>query len=207
MNHSSRSLTGMVLAGGQARRMGGADKGLLRLCERPMISLVLETLQPQVDTLLINTNRHLETYRDLATAFNAEIISDALADFQGPLAGIASGLAACRTDDLLCVPCDSPLLPADLAARLLAAREADSADIAVAFCGRLQPVFALLPCRLLPSLMAYLEAGDRKIDRWYHQHHVATADFSDQPELFLNVNTPEDLTTLEERMRSTGRCS
>lgn len=206
MSQARRSVTGLVLAGGQARRMGGADKGLLTLGGRPMVSLVLETLQPQVDALLVNANRHLEAYSALAEPYGAAVVSDALADFQGPLAGLASGLAACRSDDLLCVPCDSPLLPGDLAARLGAARAAAGADIAVAFCARLQPVFALLPRRLLPSLEAYLATGERKIDRWYHQHTVATADFSEQPELFLNVNTPADRTDLEARLRAAGRC-
>ena len=193
-------VTGLVLAGGQARRMGGGDKGLLELAGRPMIGHALEALAPQVDALLVNANRHLERYRELAAPYDAEVISDALADYQGPLAGIARGLTTCSTDWLVCVPCDSPLIADDLVARLEAARRAAEAEIAVAFCQRLQPVFALLPRTLLPSLETYLAAGDRKIDRWYYRHRVAEADFSDRPEQFMNVNTPEEHAELERKL-------
>ncbi len=193
-------VTGLVLAGGQARRMGGGDKGLLELCGRPMVAHALEALAPQVDALLVNANRHLERYREIADPYRATVVSDALADFQGPLAGIARGLAACATEWLVCVPCDSPLLSGDLVSRLDAARRTDDAELAVAFCGRLQPVFALLPRTLLPSLEAYLAVGERKIDRWYDRHRVVEADFADRPEQFLNVNTPEDHAALERRM-------
>jgi molybdopterin-guanine dinucleotide biosynthesis protein A len=187
----SGGVTGLVLAGGQARRMGGDDKGLIELAGRPMIDHALAALAPQVDALLVNANRHLERYRELAAPYAAEVVSDTLADYQGPLAGIARGLATCTTDWLACVPCDSPLIATDLVARLEAARRAADAEIAVAFCERLQPVFALLPRALLPSLEAYLEAGERKIDRWYRRHRVAEVDFADRPEQFLNVNTPQ----------------
>ena len=89
-----------------------------------MIGHALTALAPQVDALLVNANRHLERYRELAAPYDAEVISDALADYQGPLAGIARGLAACSTDWLVCVPCDSPLIADDLVARLDAARRA-----------------------------------------------------------------------------------
>jgi molybdopterin-guanine dinucleotide biosynthesis protein A len=193
-------VTGLVLAGGQARRMGGEDKGLVELAGRPMIGHVLAALAPQVDALLVNANRNLARYRDLGAPFAADVVSDDLADYQGPLAGIARGLAACTTDWLVCVPCDSPLVAPDLVARLDAARRATGADIAVAHCERLQPVFALLPRALLASLAAYLDAGERKIDRWYHRHRVAEADFSDRPEQFLNVNTPHDLAELTRKL-------
>ena len=193
-------VTGLVLAGGQARRMGGDDKGLIELVGRPMIDHALAALAPQVDALLVNANRHLERYRELAAPYAAEVVSDTLADYQGPLAGIARGLASCTTDWLACVPCDSPLIATDLVARLETARRATDAEIAVAFCERLQPVFALLPRALLPSLEAYLAAGDRKIDRWYYRHRVAEADFSDRPEQFLNVNTPEEHAELERKL-------
>ncbi len=193
-------VTGLVPAGGQAGRMGGEDKGLLELAGRPMITHALDALAPQVDALLVNANRNLARYRELAAPYAADVVSDSLADYQGPLAGIARGLAACTTDWLVCVPCDSPLLAPDLVARLDAARRAAGADIAVAHCERLQPVFALLPRALLASLADYLDAGDRKIDRWYHRHRVAESDFSDRPEQFLNVNTPDDLAALTRRL-------
>jgi molybdopterin-guanine dinucleotide biosynthesis protein A len=202
----SGTVTGLVLAGGQARRMGGEDKGLIELCGRPMVDHALAALAPQVDALLVNANRHLDRYRAYALAHGAGLVSDALEGYQGPLAGIARGLAECTTEFLVCVPCDSPLIADDLVARLQAARRAADAELSVAFCDRLQPVFALLPRALLPSLEAYLAAGDRKIDRWYHQHRVAEADFSDRPEQFLNVNTPEEHAALERKLIAMERC-
>jgi len=190
-------VTGLVLAGGRSRRMGGEDKGLVELNGRPMADYVLAALSGQVDALLLNANRHTERYQALASRYAAEVISDALDGFQGPLAGMARGLACCQTDWLVSVPCDSPRLPDDLVGRLAAARESADAEIAVAHCERLQPVFALLPRALLPSLETYLAAGERKIDRWYDRHKVALADFSDRPELFFNVNTPAEHAALE----------
>ncbi|RLA38106.1 MAG: molybdenum cofactor guanylyltransferase [Gammaproteobacteria bacterium] len=199
-------VTGLILAGGQARRMGGEDKGLIELCGQPMIAHALAALAPQVDSLLINANRHLDRYQVCGDRYGAGVVSDTLEGYQGPLAGIARGLAACTTEYLVCVPCDSPLVSAELVARLEAARQVADAEISVAFCGRLQPVFALLPTSLLPSLEIYLAAGDRKIDRWYHQHRVAEADFSDRPEQFLNVNTPEEHAELERKLVEMERC-
>jgi molybdopterin-guanine dinucleotide biosynthesis protein A len=199
-------VTGLVLSGGRARRMGGEDKGLIELGGRPMIDHVLAALAPQVDALVVNANRHLDRYRDCAESYAADVVSDALDDYQGPLAGIARGLATCATEWLVCTPCDSPLLSADLVARLDRARRAVDAEIGVAFCDRLQPVFALLPRTLLPSLEAYLDSGERKIDRWYHRHRVAEADFSDRPEQFLNVNTPQEHAELERKLGETTAC-
>lgn len=199
-------VTGLILAGGQARRMGGRDKGLIELCGRPMVDHALAAIAPQVDALLVNANRHLERYRECGEPYGADVVSDTLDGYQGPLAGIARGLAICSTDYMVCAPCDSPLVSEDLVARLEAARRAADAEISVAFCDRLQPVFALLPTALLPSLEAYLDAGERKIDRWYDRHRVAEADFSDRPEQFLNVNTPEEHAELERKLVEMERC-
>lgn len=197
-NHNSRNaITGLVLAGGQARRMGGMDKGLLQLCERPLIEWVLDALQPQVASLIINANRSHADYR----RYGHPIVADELDGFCGPLAGIAAGLSACKTDYLVVTPCDSPLLPTDLVKRLHEQLRHDAADIAVAHNGeRLQPVFALLDTRLTPSLLAFLETGGRKIDQWYAQHNISIVDFSDTPDTFLNINTPEDMAALEARL-------
>jgi len=208
MSHASPAggVTGLILAGGQARRMGGRDKGLIELCGRPMVAHALAAIAPQVDALLVNANRHLDRYRECGEPYDADVVSDTLDGYQGPLAGIARGLAVCTTDYMVCAPCDSPLVSDDLVARLESARRAAEAEISVAFCGRLQPVFALLPTALLPSLEAYLAAGDRKIDRWYDRHRVAEADFSDRPEQFLNVNTPEEHAELERKLVEMERC-
>ncbi len=181
-------VTGVVLAGGRGRRMGGHDKGLVELAGRPLIDYVLEGLRPQVDSLLINVNRNHERY----AACGERLVDDTLTGYQGPLAGFAAAMAAAETPWILTVPCDGPLLPKDLLSRLAHAVDRDDAELAVAHDGdRLQPVYALLPVSLYPSLSAFLDAGERKIDLWYAHHRMAKADYSDCKEAFRNINTPE----------------
>lgn len=196
---SGLGITGVVLAGGRATRWDGRDKGLIEVCGRPMVSHVLDALKPQVEHVVINANRNLEEYR----AFGVPVVTDASHDFLGPLAGIASGLAAARTEWVAVVPCDSPLLTADCVSRLATARdEHDRIDIAVAHDGqRIQPVFALVRCSLAQSLDAFLESGGRKIDQWYGQQRVQLVDFSDIPDNFLNINRREDRDLLEARIK------
>ncbi|MDZ7753707.1 MAG: molybdenum cofactor guanylyltransferase MobA [Gammaproteobacteria bacterium] len=191
---STNGITALVLAGGRGRRMGGRDKGLVELRGRPLVAHVVEAIAPQVEKVLINANRN----RDRYAAFGWPVVSDALTDYQGPLAGFAVGMAASHTPLLLTLPCDGPMVAPDLAARLAVALEGSGADIAVAHDGtRMQPVYALIRCALLPSLEAFLAAGDRKIDLWYERHHTVSADFSHFPEQFTNVNTPEERARLE----------
>ncbi|MEZ5583204.1 MAG: molybdenum cofactor guanylyltransferase MobA [Candidatus Competibacteraceae bacterium] len=186
--------TGVVLAGGRAQRMGGQDKGLLLLAGQPMVAHVIRLLRPQVGELLINANRHAPAYRQLGCA----VVSDANDHFLGPLAGMLAALRATTNPYVLSAPCDSPLLPADYARRMHAALQQQHAELCVAHDGhRLQPVFALLSQSLGDSLSAYLEAGERKIDRWFARHRMATVDFADHPEMFRNINTPEELAALE----------
>lgn len=192
-----RSVTGVVLAGGRARRMGGADKGLLPLAGRPMVEHVLAALAPQVAGVLISANRNRERY----AALGHPVVADRMGEHEGPLAGVASAMRAARTPYLLVVPCDSPLLPADLAERLCRALEQAGAELSVAHDGeRMQPVFALLSCTLLPSLLAYLDGGGRKVDAWYAERRLVLADFAGQAEAFLNVNTPGDRAAIERRL-------
>ena len=107
-------ITGIVLAGGQARRMGGVDKGLISLCGRPMVEWTIRALRPQVETIAINANRN----SDLYAGFGYAVVADNDSGFLGPLAGMASGMRAARTTHILTVPCDSPLIVPDLAERL-----------------------------------------------------------------------------------------
>lgn len=201
MTHSA-DVTGVILAGGQARRMGGSDKGLIELAGRPMIEHVLARLEPQVEALLINANRNLDRYR----SYGHPVIPDREGDFHGPLAGMASAMAAAHTRYILTAPCDSPLLPHALAARALEVLQQTGADIAVAHDGeRLQPVFALIPVALHSSLEHALEQQERKIDRWYGRHKVAGVDFSDDPQAFRNINTPEDLEELAGQLHAPAR--
>lgn len=185
-------LTGLILAGGRGRRMGGRDKGLETFAGRPLVLHVRERLEGRVTEVLINANRHLDAYRALAN----RVIVDAEEGFQGPLMGIYSGLRAATTPWLVVVPCDSPALPHDLIARLVGS--IGGSDIAVAFDGeRLHPVVALIRTALADDLGEALSAGERKIDRWYARHAWCRMDVSDCPEAFANLNTEDEKWLLE----------
>jgi len=183
-------ITGVILAGGLGRRMGGVDKGLQELDGQPMVRWVLQRLQPQVREVLINANQNAEAYR----ALGCPVIPDRIAGFAGPLAGLHAALSADTCPLVLTVPCDSPFLPADLADRLLAALQGEGAEMAVAKTfDQLHPVFCLCRREVLPSLTAYLAAGDRKIERWLASCKVAVVAFDDEAEAFSNINTNEEL--------------
>lgn len=182
-------ITALVLAGGRSRRMGGRDKGLLPYGGGLLVGHVLAAIRPQVGRAMISANRNRAHYE----AFGVPVLADPLDDFQGPLAGFLAGLTAMQTDYLLTLPCDGPYVAADLAQRLARGLVDADAEIAVAHDGRrLQPVYALLHRDVLPSLRAALAAGERKIDRWYLQTRWTRVDFSDVPQQFSNINTPED---------------
>ena len=188
-------VTAVILAGGMGKRMGGQDKGQVSLNGQPLIEYVIEAIHPQVANILINANRNLDIY----ARYGYPVLSDQLADYQGPLAGFATGMRAANTSHIVTVPCDGPLLSHDLVKRLLDALQRDKADLAVAYDGlRLQPVYALIPVQLLSSLENFLASGQRKIDRWYAEHKMALADFTDNPQTFFNINTPEDRHRLEQ---------
>ena len=181
-------ITGLVLAGGQGSRLGGQDKGLVEIAGRPLISHVLARFAPQVDAVLVNANRNLDTY----AAYGHPVVADSHADYPGPLAGIASGLEACRGPLLAVTPCDTPFLPTDLVARLYAALTLHAAEIAIArVAGEMQPVFALMRGTLGPALDAFLRGKRRKLLAWYEQHRLAVADFEDL-DAFRNLNTAEE---------------
>lgn len=200
MNTSAPStVTGVILAGGQGRRMGGQDKGLIPYRERPLISHIITLLKPQVDEVIINANRNIEQYQE----YSYPIVEDTLTNFCGPLAGMLSAMQACQTDFILTCPCDSPQLSPQLRQRLMETLLANQADIAVAHDGdRLQPVFCLIPCRLADHLENYLAQGNRKIDLWFAQHNTVAADFSDQADSFINFNQPEDIVAHHAKIRS-----
>ena len=187
-------MTGLILAGGRARRLGGRDKGLLPFRGRPLVEWVIAALHPQVGRLLINANRNLERY----AACGHPVVADQLPDFQGPLAGILSAMAVAETPWMLTVPCDNPFPPPDLARRLAAALTAETAELAVAGdATRVQPAYALLPVILAPDLRAFLDAGERRLERWQAGHRLARVDFRDGPDAFANINTLADGQRLE----------
>ncbi len=182
-------ITGILLAGGQGRRMGTVDKGLQLLCGKPMARWVIERLAPQVDELLINANQNIEQYQLLGY----RVIPDAISGYAGPLAGLHRGLNEAAHPLVITAPCDSPFLPLDLVAQLKAALDANHAELAVARTGdQLHPVFSLCRKSVLPGLTAFLESGGRKIDAWYAQLKVAEVNFADEA-AFRNINTREEL--------------
>jgi molybdenum cofactor guanylyltransferase len=189
----TRSITALVLAGGQSRRMGGRDKGLLPYGDRALIGHILAMIEPQVAAVLISANRNHAEY----ARFGHPVVADPVEGFQGPLAGFLAGLEHAASDYLLTLPCDGPNVSPFLAERLAAS--IGKADIAVAHDGqRLQPVYALMHRRVLPGLRAALDAGERKIDRWYPTTRWVQVDFSDVPGQFSNINTPEEYAGLKQ---------
>ena len=194
--HTS-DITGLILAGGRGSRMGGADKGLQTHRDIPLALHALRRLEPQVGRLMLNANRHLDTYRDMGIP----VWPDEIPDYAGPLAGMLAGLAHCETPYLVTVPCDAPNFPLDLVRRLADALE--NGDIATAYSRedgrrRAQPVFALMRSSLGPSLSAFIVGGERKTGLWMAQHRGVRVEFTDAA-AFANANTLDDLERLQHR--------
>lgn len=191
-------ISAIILSGGRATRMGGADKGLVPLQQKPLINHVINRLRPQVDEIIINANREITQY----LALGYPVLQDENTDFLGPLAGFSLGLKHAKHDYLLTVPCDSPLLPPDLAQRLMLGLVENNADIAVATSdGNVHPVFCLCKKSVLTSLTAYLASGERRVSAWQKSQNYTEVDFSDAVDAFINLNTFEDLSALELRFK------
>ena len=183
-------ITGIVLAGGMGRRMGGVDKGLVELDCKPMVAHVLARLSPQVGAVLINANQNAERY----AAFGFPVVADAVSGFAGPLAGLHAGMSAATTPFVATVPCDSPFLPLDLVARLSKGLAAMGAQLAVARTfDQPHPVFALVRRDVLLHLASFLHGGGRKIDAWYATLRVVDVAFGDCADAFRNINTADEL--------------
>ena len=181
-------ISGIVLAGGLGRRMGGADKGLQPLRGKAMVEWVLARFAPQVDEVLINANQNLERYQ----AFGRRVFRDDIGGFAGPLAGLHAGLKAATHPLVATVPCDSPFLPLDLVERLQSFLQ--DSDLAVAKTGaQAHPVFVLTRKSIMQNLEDFLGSGGRKIDAWYASLKVVEVGFDDQADAFRNINTPEEL--------------
>ncbi|AYY73323.1 molybdenum cofactor guanylyltransferase MobA [Citrobacter sp. TBCP-5362] len=188
------AITGVVLAGGKARRMGGADKGLLELDGKPLWKHVADTLASQLETVVINANRHQEIYQQSGL----KVIPDSLADFPGPLAGMLSVLQQEKGDWFLFCPCDTPYIPRNLVARLKAQR--NSAPVVWVHDGeRDHPTIALVNRSVAPFLQEYLRSGERRVMVFMRQAGGHAVDFSDFKQAFVNVNTPEELARWQEK--------
>ena len=195
LNLHSADITAVILAGGRGRRFEGRDKGLIEYRQWPIIEHVIKAIAPQVGGIMINANRSEDVYAQ----YGYPVINDEMSGFQGPLAGFSTAMNHSASSYVLTLPCDGPFVSTDYVRRMVAALIKDKAELAVAHDGeRMQPVHALIPISLLNSLNAFLGSGDRKIDRWYLQHTVALADFSDLPGIFQNINTLEELNVLED---------
>jgi molybdopterin-guanine dinucleotide biosynthesis protein A len=182
------AVSGIVLAGGQGRRMGGVDKGLQPLRGKPMVQWALERLAPQVDEILINCNQNLDAY----ARFGHRVVRDEIGGFAGPLAGLHAGLIAASHPLVVSVPCDSPFLPSDLVGRLKS--RLGENDLAVAKTGEQpHPVFSLVRRDLIENLEAFLRSGGRKIDAWYARLRTVEVSFDDEADAFRNINTLEEL--------------
>jgi molybdenum cofactor guanylyltransferase len=199
----TNEITGVILAGGRGSRMGGADKGLQNFNGIPLALHTLLRLAPQVGHAMINANRNLGAYE----SFGVDVWPDAISDYAGPLAGFLMGLERCETPYLVTVPCDTPLFPADLVARLAEALQREDAEIAMAAAReedtqvRTQPVFCLMRRELMESLVRFTHEGGRKIDKWTALHKTVVVPFDregDDPRAFFNANTIEELRRLEQ---------
>ena len=185
---SKNEITAVILAGGQASRMDGEDKGLIVFRELPLISHVINITKPKVSQILISANRNFEEYANFG-----KVISDDLEGYQGPLAGISKALKVCSTPYLLVFPCDSPLIDAALIDSLIEKMEVSNVDICVAHDGSIMhATFALMQTKLEKSLEEFLGEGGRKMALWYRQQSLERIDVSSHLEVLTNINRPED---------------
>ena len=190
-------ITGLILAGGRSNRMDGLDKGLLTLVDKTMIEHVIEKLRHQVDEIIISANRHIELYQ----ALGFKVLVDEYDDFRGPLAGMARGLSYTKSEYLLTVPCDGPLLPDNMASKMLSFAQQKKLKATFAFDGQYkQPTYNMVHTDLLAAIERSLQHQEHKLGKWLLDNGAAAVDFSTQKSAFLNVNTPDDLKLLTERL-------
>lgn len=183
------------MAGGRGRRLGGLDKGLVPWHGQPLVAHIANRLRPQVSTLLISANRNTEVYGRIA---NCPVIPDSISGYAGPLAGIARAMQVATTRYIVTVPCDAPFLASDLVSRLYQGMTKTGAEISVARDEqRVQPMFALLQRDLLPRLLAWLQAGEHRVQGWFEMQRTALVALTDRADMFYNLNKPEDRTLLE----------
>ncbi|MCF6273541.1 MAG: molybdenum cofactor guanylyltransferase MobA [Rhodobacteraceae bacterium] len=196
-------VAGVILAGGQARRMGGGDKGLLPLHGRPVLSRIVARLAPQVETMVLNANGDAIRFSE----FGLPVVADSIAGHAGPLAGVLAGMdwaAANGYEALVSVASDSPFFPLDLVKRLLEARQKQGTPLAMAHSPKpgggffRQPTFTLYRVSDREALRKSLENGLRKVILWTGPMGCATCIF-EEPDAFFNINTPQDLAIAEAR--------
>ncbi|MDN0094209.1 molybdenum cofactor guanylyltransferase MobA [Yersinia rohdei] len=181
------NITGVILAGGRSSRMGGNDKGLILLHDKPLFQYVIDKLKPQVSDILINANRNQDIYQESGIA----VINDIISGFVGPLAGMHAGLSYSATEWVVFAPCDVPMLPANLVSQLWQGKQQGLAAY-VHDGERAHPTLALMHVSLKPLLAEYLKNGDRKLMIFMESIHAKSVVFSGQSDKFSNLNTPAD---------------
>lgn len=200
---TSSELNGLILAGGRARRMDGQDKGLILLSGIRLIERCVTALSPQVHQIFISANRNIEQYQK----FSVPVLEDSTKNYDGPLAGLQRALEMSPDKPVLVVPCDAPLLPTQLAARLLKAYHDNNDCTVIPHDGtRLQTLFGLFVPSTLESLNQYLASGQCKVESWVTSLPHAVVDFSDQAENFMNINTEDDLHRAESILEARNTC-
>ena len=189
-----QNITGVILAGGQSRRMKTGDKAFAELYGKPLVEYAIENLTAQVGNIIISANQSIDRF----SKYGVSVLPDYIGNHYGPLAGIYSASLACKTDYILAVPCDTPFAPGDLAIRTLEKLTLHNAELCMAYDGnRIHPVFMLLRRELAPSILEYLYAGNRKTADWAMSHRYVVADFSDHAGAFININTPQELDDID----------
>ena len=190
-NISKRDISAVILAGGQASRMGGKDKGLILFNQKPLIHYGVNVVSQSVDSIWVSANRNLDLYQEFG-----KVVVDELSDYQGPLAGISAVLSQVSTKYLLIIPCDGPYISAILLKRLSHEMLKNQAKLCVASeNGHLHPTFALVDTSMKVKLDQYLKSGQRKLGQFFKENNAIEVDFSDFPQLFVNFNSPEDFMT------------
>lgn len=184
------SISAVILAGGQAKRMGGVDKGLQTLHGKPLFQFIYDRLHSQVEHISVNANRNQAIY----AAAGLPVFGDNIEGFQGPLSGILTALERADTDFVLFVPCDSPFFPDNLLEKLKSAVDFHGVSIVYVHDGeREYPTFCLMACGLKDKLAAYLAAGERRMLQFMRQNGAVSVDFSENKAAFTNINTLDEL--------------
>ncbi|MCW8988152.1 MAG: molybdenum cofactor guanylyltransferase MobA [Gammaproteobacteria bacterium] len=193
----TQSITAVILAGGKGSRLGGLDKGLVELNNKPLIQHLINRIQPQVSKIMISANRNLDIYKNLGFP----VYEDESNNFAGPLAGILKALQECESEWLLSVPADSPFIPTNLVLRL--SQHSQNVKIVIPHDGEnLHPTFALIHKSLEVSLKNFLNSGERKARAWMQQQPHSIVDFSDQTHAFININTEAELKNAEQHFQT-----
>ena len=186
---------GVLLAGGRATRMGGVNKGLVLSSGEPMAGRIIRRLRPQVGTIVASVNRDAEAYIELGADL---AVPDRLTGFPGPLAALDAAGTVTKAEWLLTVPCDVPLIPENLLERLSSAfAQSPAPALTVRADGRDQNTIALIHRSLLPTIRPFIERGDRKLGLWFEENKRIRVEWSDPGFGFVNVNSPEELQSLE----------